>query len=216
MRHYNQTTFSPAAAGYLAGFVVLGILYVYGFGLERFKPETIRDTVLSFGYWGPCLYILGNIVRPFFFFPAIVLAVAGGLAFGPLWGTVYLVIGTAFGAALCFSVARLLGRDRLKRYWSAWTTLADFDDRAARHGFKTILLLRLAPVFPWDAVSFLAGLSKVRFWPYTSATVLGSIPGAIAFSYFGNAMFQSLTTAVLVAALIIIASLYLRVLSRKY
>jgi uncharacterized membrane protein YdjX (TVP38/TMEM64 family) len=215
MRYYNQTTFKPAIAGYVAGFVALGILYVYGFGIERFRPETIRDTMLSQGYWGPALYILANIVRPLFFFPAMVLAVAGGLAFGPLWGAVYLVIGTVLGAALCFGLARLLGLDRLRRYWPSWMPLEELDNQAARHGFRTILLLRLAPVFPWDAVSFLAGISSVRFTPYLAATFVGSVPGAIAFSYFGNAMFESVPMAVLAGAVILIGTLYLRVLSRK-
>lgn len=215
MRYYNQTALRPAIAGYVAGFIVLGIVYVYGFGIERFKPEAIRDTVLSWGYWGPVLYIVGNIVRPLFFFPAIVLAVAGGLAFGPLWGTLYLVIGTAFGAALCFGVARLLGPQRLRRYRPTWMPLEQLDNQAAQHGFRTILILRLTPVFPWDAVSFLAGLSRVRFWPYVAATVVGSVPGAVAFSYFGNAMFQSLSMTVVVAVIIVIVGLYLRVLYRR-
>ncbi len=214
MRYYNQTALSPAAAGYFAGFIILGILYVHEIDIERFKPETIRDAILSLGHWGPILYILSNVFRPFFFFPAIILAVAGGLAFGPLWGAIYLIIGTTFGAALCFGVARLMGRDRLKRLWSKWAILEELDNQAARHGFRTVLILRLAPVLPWDAVSFLAGLSKVRFWPYILATVIGSVPGAIAFSYFGNVLLQSLLMAVVVAVLIVIMSIYLRILCR--
>lgn len=214
MRYYNQTAFKPAVAGYLIGFIILGILYVHEFGIERFRPETIRDAILPLGYWGPIMYILCNVFRPFFFFPAIILAIAGGLAFGPLWGAIYLIIGTVLGAALCFGAARLLGRDGFKRFWSKWTMLEELDNQAERQGFKTVLILRLAPVLPWDAVSFLAGLSKVRFRPYIWATVMGSVPGAIAFSYFGNVLFQSLAMAVVVAVIIVIMSIYLRVLCR--
>lgn len=215
MRHYNQTTLRPAVAGYLAGFILLGIIYVYGFGIERFKPEIVRDTILSLGYWGPLLYILANIVRPLVFFPAIVLGVAGGLAFGPLWGTVYLVLGTVLGAALCFGLTRVFGRDRLKRYWPAWMHMEQVGGAAARYGFRTMLMLRLAPVLPWDAVSFLAGLSGVRFWPYLAATAIGSVPGAIAFCYFGNALFNSVPLAVAVAAGIVLAGAGLHVLCRR-
>ena len=205
----------PAAGVYLAGIAALGILYVYGYGIERFRPETIGDTMASLGYWGPCLYILGNIVRPFFFFPAIVLGIAGGLAFGPLWGTVYLVVGTAGGAALCFAAARLLGRDGLRRALPSWLPLADLDGKVARHGFRAILLLRFAPVLPWDAVSFLAGLSSVRFWPYLCATLLGSIPGAVAFTCVGSALLGPLSAALAVAVLIAAACLYLRLRCRR-
>ena len=215
MRHYIQTLSRPAVAGYLAGFIILGVLYVYAFGLERFKPETIRDYILALGYWGPFLYILANAVRPFFLFPAMVLAVAGGLAFGPLAGTVYLVIGTALGAALVFAAARRLGRDWFRKSRPAWLPLEALDDRAVRHGFRTVLLLRLAPVLPWDAVSVLVGLSPVRFRPYLAATALGSVPGALAFSYCGDILRQSLFAALVIAAIVIAISLGLRVPLRK-
>jgi uncharacterized membrane protein YdjX (TVP38/TMEM64 family) len=195
MRHYTITAVRPSFASCFAGFILIGAIYIYGFGTERLGPEAIRDMILVWGYWGPLLYILCNIIRPFFFFPAIVLGIAGGLAFGPLWGTIYLVTGTALGAALCFGIARLLGCDRLKRSWPKWLPIEELDDQAARHGFRTVLLLRLAPVLPWDVVSFMAGLSKVRFWPYSLATIIGSVPGAVAFSYLGDSLSQSLTMA---------------------
>ncbi|MDT8903975.1 TVP38/TMEM64 family protein [Anaeroselena agilis] len=208
MRHYSHTALGHPAGLCLAGFAALGMLYVYGYGIERFRPEIIGDTLASLGYWGPCLYILGNAVRPFFFFPAIVLGVAGGFAFGPLWGAVYLVIGTVLGATLCFAAARLLGRDRLRRA-CPWLPAAVLDHQAFS-GFKAIMLLRLAPVLPWDAVSFLAGLAGVSFRPYLGATLLGSIPGAVAFTCLGGALAGSLYTAAVVAALLAAAGLYLR------
>ncbi|MDF2502144.1 MAG: associated protein [Anaerosporomusa subterranea] len=199
MRYYDKTTVKPSLTSYFAGFIIIGAMFIYGFDSERFRPDTIRDMILEWGYWAPFLYILCNGIRPFFFFPAIVLGVAGGLTFGPLWGTIYLIIGTAFGAALCFGLARLLGCDRLKRSWPKWIPMEELDDQAVRHGFRTVLLLRLAPVLPWDVVSFMAGLSKVRFWPYFAATIIGSMPGAIAFSYLGDSLSQSLARAALVA-----------------
>lgn len=215
MRHYIQTLSRPAVAGYLAGFVILGVLYVYAFGLERFSPETVRDYILALGWWGPLIYIAANAARPFFLFPAMVLAIAGGLAFGPLLGTVYLVIGTVLGAALIFAAARRLGRGWFERVRPAWLPLQELDERVARHGFKTILLLRLAPVLPWDAVSVLAGLSPVRFRPYIAATALGSVPGALAFSYCGDVLRQSLFEALALAAAIVAASLCLRAPLRR-
>jgi uncharacterized membrane protein YdjX (TVP38/TMEM64 family) len=215
MRHHLAAISRPAVAGYLAGFAALGVLYVYAFGFERFQPETIRDAILALGWWGPPLFILANAVRPFLLFPAMVLAVAGGLAFGPLAGTAYLVAGTALGAALVFAAARLLGRGLPGIRPPAWLPLAALDARCARHGFRTVLLLRLAPVLPWDAVSVLAGLSRVRFRPYLAATVLGSLPGALAFSYCGELLRQSLALALAAAAVITAAGLYLRVLTRN-
>lgn len=195
MRYYSKSTVRPSMTGYFAGFIMIAAMYIYGFGAERLQTDSIRDMMLASGCWGPSLYILCNAIRPFFLFPAIVLGVAGGLAFGPFWGTVYLIIGTALGAALCFGAARLWGYNRIKHSWPKWLPLGDLGDHAAEHSFRTVLSLRLTPVLPWDVVSVMAGLSKVQFWPYIFATVIGSIPGAIAFNYLGDSLSHFLTLA---------------------
>lgn len=212
---YNELSLRPAVPSLLAGIAVIVFLYVYGFGIERFRPESIRDMMLSLGHWGPLLYIALNIVRPLFFFPAIVLAVAGGLAFGPEWGAVYLIIGTVLGAALCFGAARFLRRGGLLYLLPQRMQLQEVKHQIEEHGFRTMLLLRIVPLLPWDAVSFMAGLSTIRFWPYIAATFAGSVPGAIAFSYLGNSLCsalsaQSWVVAVIAAACIIVPAVYCR------
>lgn len=183
--------------------------YLYEFGLERIKPETISAAISGLGYWGPMLYIVLNTLRPLFFFPAIVLAVAGGLAYGPLWGSVYLIAGTMLGACLCFGLSRWLGRDKICHHIPKQIHFEAINARLELQGFKTLLLLRLVPLIPWDAVSFMAGLTQVRFWPYFLATLFGSIPGAVLFCYLGNALNRSLFAGLwaVVASLVVMSCL---------
>lgn len=194
MRYLNAATSRPITS-ICAGTVAIAIIYIYGFGLEHFKPETVRDFIVSKGVWGPLLFVVGNALRPLVFFPAIILGIAGGLAFGPLWGTVYLVIGTLLGAALCFWVARVLGCDGLFRVFSRWVSPETVERLTTQNAFKTVLILRFLPILPWDAVSFVAGISKMRFWPYFAATAIGSIPGAIAFSFVGDSLGRPISVA---------------------
>lgn len=205
MRYYAETVVKPAITGLFLGSVAIGILFIYGLGIERFKPEIVRDLLLALGGWSPLIYIVCNVVRPFFFFPAAVLAVAGGLAFGPFWGTVYLVTGTVLGAVSCFCLARIMGDDRIRHVLPKWTQMSCLGRRAATYNFKAILILRLVPILPWDVVSFLSGLSKAPFWSYCIATFIGSIPGAIAFCYLGTNLWRPLSTAFLVAVVICMA-----------
>lgn len=196
MRYH--TLFSrPVWAGGLIIVSITVFCYHYGFSLEHFRPEAISRAIIALGPWGPVIYILLNILRPLIFFPAILLAVAGGLAYGPFFGALYLIIGTVLGAAGCFWLARLLGRGKAGR---RLPDCIPFDKLSRQlddaQGFKTLLLFRLAPVVPWDAVSFISGLTKIGFWPYCLATFLGSIPGALAFCYLGNALHHSVLTAV--------------------
>ncbi|MNF79929.1 TVP38/TMEM64 family inner membrane protein YdjZ [compost metagenome] len=51
-----------------------------------------------------------------------------------------------------------------------------------------VLYMRLMPFFPFDGISYGAGLSKIRFWDYTWATFIGIIPGAIVYNVFGASL----------------------------
>src|SRR4051794_33380458 len=94
----------PAAAV----LVILGLL-AFNHYVLHLSPEGIRTWILTFGWAAPALFILLYAVRPLILFPASVLSLAGGLAFGPLWGTVYTIVGATLGAVLAFGLARFLG-----------------------------------------------------------------------------------------------------------
>jgi uncharacterized membrane protein YdjX (TVP38/TMEM64 family) len=81
------------------------------FGLhENLSPQNIRDFIVGFGLWAPIIYVFIYILRVFVLFPASILSIAGGLAFGPFWGTFYTVIGATLSSSVAFLLARWLGR----------------------------------------------------------------------------------------------------------
>ena len=180
------------------------LLLVHFFGVSRLTPESIRNLILSFGWWGPVVYIILYTIRPLLLFPAIILTLAGGLAFGPWWGTLYVVLGGLLGACLCFAIARSLGQEKTKKYLGKFPQIRAFDDEIAEHGFRTILFMRVVPIFPYDPVSYLAGLSNIRFRDYAAATAIGMIPGAFAYNVLGNSLTNILSPAFLMAVALVI------------
>jgi uncharacterized membrane protein YdjX (TVP38/TMEM64 family) len=107
--------------------------------------------------------------------------------FGALWGTVFDIIGAGAGALLSFYIARKSGRTGLQSLLKNKKVQA-FDKKAGKNGFLVVLYMRLMPFFPFDCVSYGAGLSKVKFWDYTWATLIGIIPGAIVCNGFGASL----------------------------
>jgi membrane protein DedA with SNARE-associated domain len=57
-----------------------------------------------------------------------------------------------------------------------------------RWGIWSIIVGRAVPLIMFDPVSYAAGLSNIKWKPYTLATFIGSIPRAIFFAYFGSSM----------------------------
>ena len=80
------------------------------------------------------------------------------------------------------------------------------------HGAVLIFVLRLIPLVSFDAISYAAGLSSIRFRAFLLATALGMAPGTFAFVFLGGSESGPWTWAVLLglAVLAIVAYVFYR------
>ena len=89
------------------------------------------------------------------------------------------------GAAMCFYIAKILGRDFVEKLISK-TALKSVDDFFARYDKYVILIARLLPFVSFDIVSYATGLTSMKFWPFFIATGIGQLPATIVYSYVGG------------------------------
>ena len=89
------------------------------------------------------------------------------------------------GAAVCFYIARILGRDVAEKLTSK-SGLAQIDTFFERYGKNTILICRLLPFISFDIVSYAAGLTSMSFMSFFIATGIGQLPATIVYSYVGG------------------------------
>ena len=66
-----------------------------------------------------------------------------------------------------------------------------------------MLWLRTVPIFPYDPVSIIAGCCKMNLQLYVAATVLGMLPGAIAYNLLADSILGGRGLYVSVAVVII-------------
>ncbi|MDP7078955.1 MAG: TVP38/TMEM64 family protein [Candidatus Undinarchaeales archaeon] len=193
-----------AKIGLVVLFFVLVLIALLALDVDytALDPRIIKEIFLSFGPLAPVAYITFYTVRSLVLFPSGMLTMIGGLTFGPLWGTVYSVIGGGLNALVSFLIARLAGREAVESYISG--SFADLDERIERNGFLTVLMIRLVPNAPYDVQNYGLGLTAVSFRDYTLATFIGIIPGAFAFVYLGHSISDlSSITNILIAVMII-------------
>ncbi|HEX6030630.1 MAG TPA: VTT domain-containing protein, partial [Tepidiformaceae bacterium] len=100
--------------------------------------------------------------------------IAAGLAWGPVIGTVYSMLGMALGSVIAFYVARWVGRRHLPRLVGA-KAAARLDDLADRMGGRLVFWARMLPAVNFDYISFIAGLTSVRFWTFFLYSMLGML-----------------------------------------
>ncbi len=139
------------------------------------------------GAWGPIFVALFYIVACVFLLPGSVLTLGAGFLFGVPIGLLSAWIGATLGACAAFLVGRTLARDWVARKVSGTQKFAAVDEAVGREGFKIVLLLRLSPIFPFNFLNYALGLTKVSFWQYALASLIGMLPGGLMYVYFGSA-----------------------------
>jgi uncharacterized membrane protein YdjX (TVP38/TMEM64 family) len=160
------------------------------------SPLQVVQSMLDFisqGLWGPLIFILLYALRPLILFPATLLTLAGGYVFGPVLGVFYTIIASNLSSTIAYFVGRYFGKDVL-RDDEANNLIQRYAHRMRDNSFETVMIMRFI-FLPYDAVSYLAGFLSIKFWPFITATALGSLPGTIAFVGFA-ASIESFTGVV--------------------
>lgn len=119
------------------------------------------------------------------FVPKPLLNTAAGLLFGMHYGLPLAVLGTTLGAAAAFVLGRVLGRDALRSLLRTKAMTA-MDRQLSRHGFRSVLLMRLVPGVPFAVANYSAAISRMRCSSFVTATALGVVPNTAAYVLAGS------------------------------
>jgi uncharacterized membrane protein YdjX (TVP38/TMEM64 family) len=114
---------------------------------------------------------------------ASVLTIFAGFLFGWLTGGIIVVIAATIGSCLLFAGARTVFGDVLRR--RAGPFLKRFAAGFSRNAFSYLLVLRLAPMFPFFIVNIAPAFFAVSLRTFALATVVGIIPGTFAYTWLG-------------------------------
>lgn len=148
--------------------------------------RTMRDFVADYGVYAAAvsffLMIFQSVAAPL---PAFIITLANANLFGWWKGAILSWSSAMAGAALCFFIARILGRETAERLTSR-AGLQSIDSFFERYGTHSILIARLLPFISFDLVSYAAGLTSMNFWPFFIATGVGQLPATIVYSYVGG------------------------------
>jgi len=141
----------------------------------------------------PLAYIALYAIRPLTLFSSVLLTLAGGFLFGPAWGVLYTVIGANLSATVAFFVGRYFGGGVLDDQESQGL-VQRYARRMRENSFETVLIMRLI-FLPYDLVNYLAGFLRIHYGAFILATIIGSIPGTIAFVFLGASLSPDEITA---------------------
>src|SRR5215470_19667914 len=169
--------------GLLVAFLAAAVYYFRFTDQGReITPQYVLDSIENHGpIAARLIYVAVYIVGTVALLPGTVLSFAGAVLFGPYEGTLYTWVGATIGATLAYLMARALGRDFVERLFGG--RFAAFDRRIREHGFTGLLIIRLLPLFPFNAVNFGCGLTGIRLRDYVLATAIGIVPGTFVYQF---------------------------------
>lgn len=148
--------------------------------------NVVKEFVASYGHYAMAvsfiLMILQSIIAPL---PAFLITFANANLFGWKTGAILSWSSAMAGAAVCFYISRILGRDIVEKITSK-TGLNQIDIFFERYGKQSILIARLLPFISFDIVSYAAGLTSMNFLGFFIATGIGQLPATIIYSYVGG------------------------------
>ena len=160
---------------------------IFGFiSLENLK--SLKDWINSYGALGPIVYILLYIVACLFFLPGLPITVLGGIVFGPVWGTVYTVIGAGLGLSAAFLTARYVFRGLIEKKFSGSPLFQKLDEGVKNQGWRILITTRLIPVFPFNVQNYVYGLTSISFLQYSVLSTIFIIPGTSAYTFSAGAI----------------------------
>ena len=168
----------------IGGIVLLVLLILVGRRIGGALPAA-AEAIRGLGIWGGVAFVGLYGAAAVAFVPGSLLTLAAGALFGIGWGVVWVLLGATVGASLAFLVARYLARSWVEARIGANPRFAAVDRAIGRDGRRIVFLLRLSPVFPFNALNYALGLTKVRFVDYLVACV-GMLPGSLLYVYYGK------------------------------
>lgn len=168
--------------------VTLAVIVWYETPPELFDPGWIEDFLAGAGRLAPLFYIILRVIAIVVsVVPNAPLDIAGGMLFGPFWGTIYSLAGSEAGAIACFLLARHLGREAITRILHR--KIAFNGHIAQRQLTYIVLFARLEPVFSFALVSYGAGLTGMSLRAFALSTLIGMTPGTLILNYYGKSFF---------------------------
>lgn len=157
-------------------------------GFESFL-QWIQTNVVAGAFAFMAVYFVATVA----FVPGSILTLGGGFVFGKAMGlgpgvalaSAAVFVGASLGAIASFLLGRYLLRDWVsEKLVEKYPVVSALDAAFQRNGFRIFLLIRLSPIFPFNAINYIGGVTSMKLSHYVLA-LFGILPGTVLYCYIG-------------------------------
>lgn len=149
--------------------------------------STLREWADTLGPWFPVVFWLLYVLITQFPIPRTLMTVSAGILFGTVRGILIAITATTVSAVISLLIVRTLLRD-----WIAprltHPAVERINRRLEQRGWLAIFSLRLIAAVPFSVLNYAAALTRVPVLPFAAATLIGSLPGTVLVTIFGDTL----------------------------
>ena len=134
--------------------------------------------------WAPLVVMLAYTPACFVMFPRPLITLFAVIAFGPVLGFVYSIIGILGAALATYFAGRALPPDTVRNI--VGDRMNEMTEVLRRRGLLACFAMRIVPAAPFAVEGIAAGAVRIKLWHFSLGTVLGMAPGTLTTSVFGD------------------------------
>lgn len=185
----TQNSIEEKRMNYIKIAVIIAIAVASFFVVRNISLEEIKAWVLGHGAWAAVIYIATFVILPIFFFPVPVIVLAGGTIFGLFKGSLYTMIGVLINTPIMYFIGRFLLKDFVHKFVNNHMSAklrSALESTNQKVLSLVLFIIRLSPIFSYNLVNYISGVTEINFLPYILTTIAGVLPGVIVFINIGE------------------------------
>lgn len=150
---------------------------------NEFTAKGIKEFIAQFNTTAIVVYLLISLIRGFFLIPSTPFVLAGALLFpNNLW-LVFIIsmLGILGSGTFIYHAAQFLnfGEKKVKK-------INKINEKIRKHGFWIVLGWAFFPIVPTDLICYVAGRTRINFWKYITALLIGEAALIALYLYFSH------------------------------
>jgi len=134
--------------------------------------------------WAPIVVMLAYTPACFVMFPRPLITLFAVIAFGPVIGFIYSLIGILGAALATYFAGRALPKNTVRNI--VGDRLNEMTEVLRRRGLLACFAMRVVPAAPFVVEGIAAGAVRIKLWHYSLGTILGMMPGTLTTAVFGD------------------------------
>ncbi|WP_262337412.1 TVP38/TMEM64 family protein [Legionella genomosp. 1] len=175
--------------------IFLVLVLIFSTGLQKYLSfESLKTRRFILLEWTTTHFLLSSLLFVVIYTVAVAVSIpgatfltlAGGFLFGPVFGSILVIISATVGATLLYFAVKTSLGDWLAQKATGW--ISRMREGFQENAFSYLLFLRLVPLFPFWVINIVPALLGVSATTFIVATFFGIMPGSVVYVLVGNGL----------------------------